>query len=86
VSFSLLLSLSLSLSWAELTCGAVLREFAEGAVAGGFSNKGEPPFQIRGFSLGALVLALGVTITVTSFYSYFTNGNSITVRRPRALR
>lgn len=53
-------------------------EFAEGAVAGGFSNKGEPPFQIRGFSLGALVLALGVTITVTSFYSYFTNGNSIT--------
>jgi len=52
-------------------------EFAEGAVAGGFSNKGEPPFQIRGFSLANLVLILGISITGISFYSYFTNQNSI---------
>merc|ERR1711966_74205 len=53
-------------------------EFADGAVAGGFSNKGEPPFQIRGFSLANLVLALGFTITTVSFYQYFTNQNSLT--------
>jgi len=52
-------------------------EFAEGAVAGGFSNKGEPPVQIRGFSLANVVLGLGVGITVWSFYNYFTNQNSI---------
>jgi len=53
-------------------------EFAEGAVAGGFSNKGEAPFEIRGFSLATVVLGLGLTITIGSFYSYFTNGNSVT--------
>ncbi len=30
-----------------LTAWLDIREFAEGAVAGGFSNKGEPPFQVR---------------------------------------
>lgn len=52
-------------------------EFAEGAVAGGFSNKGEPDFQLRGFSLANVVLGLGVGITLWSFYNYFTNQNSI---------
>ena len=49
-----------------------------GAVAGGFSNKGEPPVQLRGFSLANLALFGGLAITVVSFYNYFTNGGSIT--------
>eukprot|EP00290_Baffinella_frigidus_P010303 CAMPEP_0180158366 /NCGR_PEP_ID=MMETSP0986-20121125/26856_1 /TAXON_ID=697907 /ORGANISM="non described non described, Strain CCMP2293" /LENGTH=323 /DNA_ID=CAMNT_0022108187 /DNA_START=63 /DNA_END=1034 /DNA_ORIENTATION=- len=44
---------------------------------GGFSSKGEAPFQIRGFSLGNLTLLIGTVITFSSFYSYFTNGNSL---------
>jgi hypothetical protein len=49
-----------------------------GAVAGGFSNKGEPPIQLRGFSLANLALFGGLAITIVSFYNYFTNGGSVT--------
>ena len=49
-----------------------------GAVAGGFSNKGEPPVQLRGFSLANLALYGGLAITIVSFYNYFTNGGSVT--------
>jgi hypothetical protein len=41
---------------------------------GGFSSKGEAPFQIRGFSLANWTLIAGLAITFGSFYSYFTNG------------
>eukprot|EP00960_Hanusia_phi_P074471 768252-Hanusia_phi.AAC.1 len=47
-------------------------------TGGGFSNKGEPPVQIRGFSLANLTLGLGIFITLFSFYQYFTNQNSLT--------
>uniref|UniRef100_A0A7S1BN70 Thylakoid membrane protein n=1 Tax=Corethron hystrix TaxID=216773 RepID=A0A7S1BN70_9STRA len=36
----------------------------------GVNNAGEPPFEIRGFSLGNLVIGLGVLITVASFAEY----------------
>jgi len=36
----------------------------------GVNNAGEPPFEIRGFSLGNLVIFLGVAITVLSFGEY----------------
>lgn len=36
----------------------------------GVNNAGEPPFEIRGFSLGNLVLGAGVAITVASFAEY----------------
>ena len=36
----------------------------------GVNNAGEPPFEIRGFSLGNLIIALGVVITVASFTEY----------------
>jgi len=36
----------------------------------GVNNAGEPPFEIRGFSLGNLVVALGVLVTVASFADY----------------
>jgi hypothetical protein len=49
-----------------------------GAVAGGFSNKGEPPIQLRGFSLANVALFGGLAITIVSFYYYFTNGGSVT--------
>ena len=47
-------------------------------TGGGFSNKGEPTVQIRGFSLANLTLGLGIFITLFSFYQYFTNQNSLT--------
>lgn len=34
------------------------------------NNAGEPPFEIRGFSLGNLVIAAGILITVLSFAEY----------------
>lgn len=37
----------------------------------GINNAGEPPFEIRGFSLGNLVIGLGVLITFASFAEYF---------------
>mmetsp|Transcript_13197 Transcript_13197/g.32078 ORF Transcript_13197/g.32078 Transcript_13197/m.32078 type:complete len:289 (-) Transcript_13197:9-875(-) len=36
----------------------------------GVNNAGEPPFEIRGFSLGNLVTFLGVAVTVLSFAEY----------------
>jgi len=43
-------------------------------VAGaGVNNAGEPPFEIRGFSLGKFVFGGGVLVTVLSFAEYLTN-------------
>lgn len=39
----------------------------------GVNNAGEPPFEIRGFSLGNLVIGAGVVITVLSFAEYLSN-------------
>lgn len=36
----------------------------------GVNNAGEPPFEIRGFSLGNLVIFAGIAITVLSFTEY----------------
>jgi len=36
----------------------------------GVNNAGEPPFEIRGFSLGNLVIVAGVLVTVLSFAEY----------------
>lgn len=36
----------------------------------GVNNAGEPPFEIRGFSLGNLVIVSGVLITLLSFAEY----------------
>jgi hypothetical protein len=36
----------------------------------GLNNAGEPPFEIRGFSLGNSVVALGLLITAASFAEY----------------
>lgn len=45
---------------------------AQSAMIGGagVSNAGEPPFEIRGFSLGNLVIASGILVTVASFAEY----------------
>jgi len=40
----------------------------------GVNNAGEPPFEIRGFSLGNFVLLVGVAITVLSFSEYLGGG------------
>jgi len=42
----------------------------------GVNNAGEPPFEIRGFSLGNLVIAAGVLITVASFAEYLSDTDS----------
>lgn len=36
----------------------------------GVNNAGEPPFEIRGFSLGNLVVAAGILVTTLSFVEY----------------
>lgn len=36
----------------------------------GVSNAGEPPFEIRGFSLGNLVMVAGLLVTILSFAEY----------------
>ena len=36
----------------------------------GINNAGEPPFEIRGFSLGNVVCLTGVAITLASFAEY----------------
>jgi len=36
----------------------------------GVNNAGEPPFEIRGFSLGNLIIFLGIAVTVLSFSEY----------------
>jgi len=40
----------------------------------GVNNAGEPPFEIRGFSLGNLIILLGVAVTVLSFTEYLGDG------------
>lgn len=42
----------------------------------GVNNAGEPPFEIRGFSLGNLVIGLGVLVTVASFAEYLSDSSS----------
>jgi len=42
----------------------------------GVNNAGEPPFEIRGFSLGNLVVGAGVLITVLSFAEYLGTSGS----------
>lgn len=39
----------------------------------GVNNAGEPPFEIRGFSLGNLVIGGGFLVTVLSFAEYLSN-------------
>lgn len=42
----------------------------------GVNNAGEPPFEIRGFSLGNLVILGGILITVLSFAEYLSDSGS----------
>jgi hypothetical protein len=42
----------------------------------GVNNAGEPPFEIRGFSLGNLIIASGVLITVLSFVEYLSDSGA----------
>lgn len=42
----------------------------------GVNNAGEPPFEIRGFSLGNLVVLSGILITVLSFVEYLSDSGS----------
>ena len=42
----------------------------------GVNNAGEPPFEIRGFSLGNLVILGGVLITILSFTEYLSDSGS----------
>merc|ERR1719446_1645887 len=42
----------------------------------GVNNAGEPPFEIRGFSLGNLVILGGILITVLSFTEYLSDSGS----------
>jgi hypothetical protein len=45
----------------------------------GINNAGEPPFEIRGFSLGNVVCLLGILITLASFVEYLSGSNSETL-------
>ena len=47
----------------------------------GVNNAGEPPFEIRGFSLGNLVIGAGLLITFASFAEYLgeSSGESLSV-------
>jgi len=42
----------------------------------GVNNAGEPPFEIRGFSLGNVVILAGVLVTVLSFAEYLSDSGS----------
>lgn len=42
----------------------------------GVNNAGEPPFEIRGFSLGNLIVGAGVLVTVLSFAEYLGTSGS----------
>jgi len=42
----------------------------------GVNNAGEPPFEIRGFSLGNVVILGGVLITILSFAEYLSDSGS----------
>lgn len=41
----------------------------------GVNNAGEPPFEIRGFSLGNLVIGAGILLTVASFVDYLSDNS-----------
>jgi hypothetical protein len=45
----------------------------------GVNNAGEPPFEIRGFSLGNLICGAGVLVTVASFAEYLNEGGGETL-------
>lgn len=45
----------------------------------GINNAGEPPFEIRGFSLGNVVCLAGVLITLASFVEYLGGSSSETL-------
>jgi Protein of unknown function (DUF2854) len=46
----------------------------------GINNAGEPPFEIRGFSLGNLVVFSGLFVTIASFVDYLsTNSDTLSV-------
>lgn len=53
-------------------------EASKSAMIGGagVNNAGEPPFEIRGFSLGNFIIFAGVAITVLSFSEYLSDGGS----------
>ena len=42
----------------------------------GVNNAGEPPFEIRGFSLGNFVIFAGIAITILSFVEYLSDAGS----------
>jgi len=42
----------------------------------GVNNAGEPPFEIRGFSLGNVVILAGILITILSFAEYLSDSGS----------
>lgn len=42
----------------------------------GVNNAGEPPFEIRGFSLGNLVIGAGVLVTFASFAEYLSDSGA----------
>lgn len=42
----------------------------------GVNNAGEPPFEIRGFSLGNFIVLVGILITVLSFTEYLSDSGS----------
>lgn len=52
---------------------APLRAEKETVTAGGFNTAGEPPIEIRGFSLAKSFLGVGATITIASFTEFFTS-------------
>lgn len=41
----------------------------------GVNNAGEPPFEIRGFSLGNFVVAAGLVVTIASFAEYLSDSS-----------
>jgi len=45
-------------------------------AAGGFNTAGEPPLEIRGFSLAKAFLGAGTLVTVASFTEFFGSGGS----------
>eukprot|EP00640_Fibrocapsa_japonica_P002264 CAMPEP_0113936612 /NCGR_PEP_ID=MMETSP1339-20121228/3481_1 /TAXON_ID=94617 /ORGANISM="Fibrocapsa japonica" /LENGTH=288 /DNA_ID=CAMNT_0000939143 /DNA_START=18 /DNA_END=884 /DNA_ORIENTATION=- /assembly_acc=CAM_ASM_000762 len=53
-------------------------DFGEGntITSGGINLSGEPPFEIRGFSLGDAFLGVGVAVTAISFTEFFMSAGS----------
>lgn len=43
---------------------------------GGFGGQGEPPIEIRGFSLAGFALAVGLVVTASSFAEFFLSAGS----------